>query len=585
MRLIANSSYAETQLDLKQGTSFNFEHSSPLFKSSLEAEAYSYPVELPNTLINRQFFKHLHIAESRAKFIETACSLQEADDILRGRLWVLKADHNSFMVSILKNAWDADILEKSIRVLDYEGIRQVGDMITHANWTVTKNVHQADYVFFPIYNPDFYDYESDYGKVVNRWDVDTQSFVINQSFEFSSDRTPYQPYYNTLVPSVYLLYVLKRIAHTFGKRLSGTFLNDAEMQTLVIYNTMALDKVTEDSNGFLTNSHKDSLDIAQHLPDITVSALLNALMRQFNLCIQITETDLKIDSKDSFLSQIEKENLTRFAERYPSVEPFKTNNNGFVFESQMDSNDALWKALEKITVRQGDIGVDYANKTNLPTSTVPNETHFLTSYQAWYRAASVGTFKLDYLRVDDMGYAPQYTVGQGKETIQTDIGTLIMRKHMVGEPVESAGHIPEILHTPLLPAARQKGNSPEENFQLGTTNDYTLRLLFYRGLQRNYDDAPYPLASNDTHSAIQVAITQRSLLWDKVYHQHYKNWLNATGNGKALNLQLYLDAARLSNFDMTAKYRISNQTLLPEKLSVAWTDSGTKKANLRALKF
>ena len=61
--------------------------------------------------------------------------------------------------------------------------------------------------------------------------------------------------------------------------------------------------------------------------------------------------------------------------------------------------------------------------------------------------------------------------------------------------------------------------------------------------------------------------------------------LSIVDNGKALNLELALDAARLSAFDMTAKYRVNQQNILPEKLSVSWTDKGVKKARMRALKF
>jgi hypothetical protein len=582
MKLIANG----IQLDLNQGTAFNFEFTSPLFKTSVEAEAYSYPVELPNTIRNRQFFKYLNRPDSSAKFVEIPCILRDSTDILRGQIHVLKATEKAFSISILKNAWDADILEKSLRTINLGGIRPVGDMLTHANWTVTKSVDQADYVFFPVYNPNFYDQSGNFLGIVNNWSVLNQTFINNPLLDAnSSGNSPYDPNRNTLVPFPYLVYVLKQVAATFGKTLSGSFAHNSEIKTLVVYNTFAVDAITEDINGgYFANTFKTTIDVANHVPDITIASLLNGLMRQFNLSIQITENNLEIDFKESFLNQSVKYDMSNIAERYPSVEPFRSQAaNGYKFQMGVDTSDELWKELEKNVLRKGETFNPVPYRGNLPTSTVANQTQFVIYYNAWYRATSVGTFKLDFVKTDDVGYAPQYITGQGKEVIQTDIGTLVMRKH-----VPAINEILDIKDFGLLPSALQKGNSPEEQFGIGAKNEYGLRLLFYRGLQPNFDAQLYPLGSSDiynTMSANNGAVGQKGMLLENIYQQNYKSWLDIVDNAKALNLELGLDAAKLSAFDMTAKYRVNQQNILPEKMSVSWTDKGVKKARMRALKF
>lgn len=589
MRLIANG----IQLDLNQGTAFNFEYTSPLFKTSVEADAYSYPVELPNTVRNRRFFKYLNRPDSSAMFTEIPCILRDSTDILRGRLLVLKANSKGFSVSILKNAWDGDILEKSIRTIDYGGRRTVGDMRTHAKWTVTKNVDEADYVFYPIFNEVFYKEGSEFGNVINNWSVPNQEFIENIVRNQDGSEELYSPYFNTLVPFPYLVYILKRVAATFGKTLSGDFAKDAEIKTLTIYNTFTVDFVGENPiDGSLVNLYKNSIDIANHIPDVTIGTLLNALMRQFNLCIQITDTDLKIDFKESFLNQSVKYDMSDVAERDPSVELFKqrTQGGGYSFLSTHDSSDNVWKELAEAKIRMGEIGNPVPYRRDLVTSTTPNQTNFVIYYNAWFRAAAVGTPKFDYVRVDNVGYASNYIIGQGKEAIHAEIGTLIMQTHQTGKNDEKGIEIkiPELALMPLLPYAQQNGNSPQEEFGLETTNEFTFRLLFYRGLRRNYDNDLYPLASSDiydTHSANQGAIAQRSLLWEGIYEKNYKQWLSTLDNAKALNLELGLDASKLSAFDMTAKYRVNQQNILPEKMSVSWTDKGVKKARMRALKF
>ena len=586
MRLIAQN----TELDLRQGTSFTFEYASPLFKQQVEAEAYTYPVNLPNSPVNRQFFKYLHQAQSRAKFLETDCLLQhQSQEILRGRLWLMNAGAESFTVSILKNAWDTDVLETSIKNLNYGGRRTVGDMRTHALWTVNQSVETADYVFFPILNEDFYPDATNFKGIINDWDTVNQRFFPNAEFDPSENGfDTFLPYANTLVPCVYLVYVLKQVAKAFGKQLTGDFALDAEIKTLVIYNTFALDEIRDTGFGFLSNIYKESIDIVQHLPNITIAQLLNALIGQFNLAVQITDTDLSINFKNAFLTQSALADISDLVQRYPTVEPFLTQQ-GYAFQSQTDTNDKLWETLREAQLQQGNIGEPVPYRTNLPTSTVPNQTHFVTYYNAWYRAASIGTFKLDYRRIEDTGYAPNFYVGQAKQTIQNNASTLVMRKHLYGEVEGSPGHLPLIASCPLLPAAKQQGNSPQSDFfKENTDNPFSLRLLFYRGLQPNWEEALYPLASSDIYnvfSANQGPIAKRGLTWEHTYNTCYKAWLALIDNAKALNMQVHLDAFDWAQWNMTAKYRWQNQHILPERMSVTFTEAGPKTANLRALKL
>lgn len=91
------------------------------------------------------------------------------------------------------------------------------------------------------------------------------------------------------VPFFFLTEILLRISELTGVSISGAFFEHAELNQLLVYNTRALDGRTTVNPG-------------QHLPEMTIPALLLELRKLFNLAMTVdtVERSIKLDFADTF---------------------------------------------------------------------------------------------------------------------------------------------------------------------------------------------------------------------------------------------------------------------------------------------
>jgi hypothetical protein len=137
------------------------------------------------------------------------------------------------------------------------------------------------------------------------------------------------------VPMFYLVPVLRQVLATFGYTITGEWVNDPEIQSLVIYSDRALPSTLGVGAAF---------DPARHLPDIEVSTLLLALQNLFclGLYFRPDQQELRITSLREVVRR------GPYTDRPGAVLQSSEVNDtaGFLLKLAPDTNDELDKTLD-----------------------------------------------------------------------------------------------------------------------------------------------------------------------------------------------------------------------------------------------
>lgn len=131
---------------------------------------------------------------------------------------------------------DLQLSDISWPVIDLGSTAQ--DVVDHANAMVLKNYPDAIYNFPTIWNPDFYETDKEknpgWMEIINNY-VQAESFRINVYDALAMHNS------DSLVPQVYLFYILQKIFDSFGYIITGTVLEDTELTQLLCITNYALD--------------------------------------------------------------------------------------------------------------------------------------------------------------------------------------------------------------------------------------------------------------------------------------------------------------------------------------------------------
>jgi hypothetical protein len=226
-------------LDLNDAN-IRFEKINSFFVTDLFQGDYSFPFEAPATPKNLRIFgfaNNIDVSERTisydaflylfgAPYLKTKLNITKGRKrgisiILSGGIKALKSAemklYNIPLGETFTMGWStADIVDKATT------ISKVGDWKTYG------------FTFVPFYQPDFYDGKNaDFVGVVNRMDPTTGNIICENSF---GNGNP-----NTLVPWLFLFYVLQKIFEYEGLNPVGSFWENQEYQKLLLVNNYAID--------------------------------------------------------------------------------------------------------------------------------------------------------------------------------------------------------------------------------------------------------------------------------------------------------------------------------------------------------
>lgn len=559
-----------TRVDLAANFGLTIEMVNPLFEYTLKSDSYSYPITLPASDKNRRVFGFAHIPESISGFTPLPCSIV-CDGVLmvEGEFWVQRADAQNYQGFVIGRYLPDKLLETPLRDIDLGGdvvvAYDMASMISHGNDMTAYPWSGNRYAFFPMRNLRFMEPSGNNG-TVNIYAPHLDSFTWDQvvsSWEFP------------VVPFPYVMYILGQIAEAAGLVLSGTWAADTEIKQLVVYNTFNLRNLTN-----------WTINVANHVPDITVQDFIDALQSMFNIAIYVDKVAGKLvfDKRVLSAQALPKHDWTEQAAPNAIVEKPKNQFSGYLFTMERDEADGLSIYPERLTNDYGYWVGSVPNAAALPLGAPRDLVYWVEDERTWYKQR----YQDNWVETRYYGFAHRLRVDNGQFPITTAASTLQSRflSDANGGPY-TIGY-----WEALYPVAYQIGQDITKP-EMMTDSEYSLRLLFYRGMRICNVPFPappttdfYPMGAADVWEINGAQIGNYALRWDGefgLYETWYKDWLPIVQNAKTVSFSLRLSAAQLSLFRMTDKVVIDRNTYFVERLTMQMTVDGLKSVTAKCI--
>ena len=243
--------------------SVGLEIRSPLFDHQSIPGVLSYPVSFQDTPRNRRLLGFPALRARRVGPVAAA----EADLYVGGSLWrrgLLQyqgydAEKGEYTYQFQA---DADALGAQLQDALLSGL-DLGTV------PVQLDAETADYVLLPVRNAAFYDKEKN-----PAWGTIANYYTLGGRLPANTD--PGAQHVTTTVPMLKLGPLLTRVLALYGWEIGGPWLDDPEIQQLVVYSIHSLDLPTGASPA-------TSFRLADALPDVRVADLLLTLQQLFAL--------------------------------------------------------------------------------------------------------------------------------------------------------------------------------------------------------------------------------------------------------------------------------------------------------------
>lgn len=454
-------------LSLAKGSKISLEFNSSLFDNELFKGSYSFPIDFDLSPKNIRLTDFRHIIQSKTR-LETPIpiTLEIANSPYKKATLRLDFSNQNKMSGyiLLDSGSIADALNSiKLNTVDYGGNIVIGETLTAKMAHISAKAPMAavvdDYTFFPVHNPNFYGAETDSvnaeftenNKVINYYDPILDRFLNNQDFVTSSSHTKF-----SFVPFPSLVFVIKKICEHIGYKAVGDFIDDAEIKTAVIYNTVAIDDYVTFPT-YVVNSYKNYINIQNHVPNLTIGEFLHAVRNFFfvNIEIDATRKIIEFTKFKSIFNDSRYIDLSKNTSKSYEHKPFSTN--GIEFDFGLDSNDELFEAN------------NYESKSII--------------------GPSIGD----------------------KKSFGSIASTLFMLKEDRG-PAFWDTLIPQAIQRGN--SLEDQLNDEEFSDTVLGQNDYSLRFLFYRGRHSGERFTKYPLGSSDIYNYRDEVVGNTSLHWE-----------------------------------------------------------------------
>jgi len=595
-------------LDLPPAFGLKLSTEGALFRKSVTAKTYSYPVSVIWTRANLDAlgYSHLpqlHVTDNTVSWAVTV--MQDGVEDFKATMKVQRFRDTGVELYLLREELPASILDTRLRDVDLGGDRVIvptlaASMRDHAMSILDADANGEDYCFGPIENPDFYQNGITYYGVVNMWKTGsgaTYGYLDNptESWIFTGpDATLFQdpatvPTYSPFVPFPFLLYVLRKIAEQFRLSLGGDFVTEPGVEQLVIYNTYALDLIEEKysatySSDYYVNLGNANINLQNHVPDITVGEFLQALGTFLNLNVDIGASSLRIDILDTIARSPAEEDLTPYLSAGYEGLPGTGTGTGVALTTALDANDA-WAQKYAGVVVGDEVVADYADPDFVT----------ITGDEAQYNAVA-GEETPDF-----SSFPAELKLGDGGLVLkESGAGTLATYLWSYVLPINTAFPLGP-LYRYVMPRAEQPGNSPAYP-QIASNNDFSLRFLLYCKEQKimpttfmpfetgplltsvGYDRDGYAcsrfqlklLGETNVYSNLTAGYTTLPALYPK----WHRRWAELLRGKRTYTFPLRLTRQQLKDLDTRKKYRIGQRLYLIRLIEATQTHAGLREVKV-----
>lgn len=229
-------------LYLNPDTSIRFDLVHPAFESDYLYGSMVFPFEIP-AYKNQAIFNHANHIIVNNKYRVYDCKFSFTNVLnFEGKLVLSKLTKTSFRGSIIFNGFAVDSKDISIKDFSYGDIRLGDDqaeIAAYINSNVADNYPDVDFNFPMIHVPQWYGenqkHNPDFQDYVNFWLRTSDQIRPNLISETTPDN------YNSILPCIYLMYVIESCFNDLGFRTTGDFFSHHELSQLMIFYNVPLD--------------------------------------------------------------------------------------------------------------------------------------------------------------------------------------------------------------------------------------------------------------------------------------------------------------------------------------------------------
>jgi len=577
----------ETFLDIYDKTTIGFELLSPLYFGDdvdVIQGSYSFPINIPLTPRNRVVLEYPDIIENDAPFLKNEpCEIWSNGTPLFKGLGFVKGSSDfeaSFYILIdsLSTLKTIDLNKLPLGTANL-GADQAAVLASVKRTTIYPDEYA--HIFFPVWNPYFYDDKSSLGFAHDTF----QNPYLNASHVFTAG-TVSDDYIFT--PFLKLNYLLNVMFTSQGFGVVNKWQITHELRQLVLYNNFSIA-----INGFIN----PAVDYTNHISNTKASEFLRKLKGLFNLGIFANyfkqQTEI-IPAKD-LLTRPVKHDWTKVTEHTYN----KTQEDNFAEQfCYADQQNTIVPDLTKLPV---------VLSPTFPADVDVEAIYYVSAIERFiYHKPIVGAIPAINIHVTIDDCFDIYTDHPNTNTDNYDLykssrrsdvlrtypnglRTLPSCRVFFGSTSGVPGYIPCINH---------KGYSDDPKVPM---EDY---LLFYRGIRGDYTVPwSYPVASSEltdmTGANFQVGWAATGVAApantdppeDSLYSLHWKDedmsqldtglfrawwkaWLDMLKNAKFVQRRIFLSEADIVNFSFKDKVRIGNMDYFVQRIRVNLTNSG-----------
>jgi len=559
-------------LDMPEDARLTVELNNPLFAKASNANSilgsFSYPFVLDVTSKNRYLLDYADLLDGFNNYstVENVQLYFCGTILFTGYLEVSKAGDKTFKCNFIFNPF-IRIKGKKLPEVFSSDVRRVGQEITensmldHANQTAL-NPENHDYIFFPVYNPRFFEEGNNppetpvlsdpliWQKFQNLWHVGQQSFVESSFNQIA-------------MPFVKTNFVLEKIFEYSNVALDNQWIND-ELDKMVIYNNYS---IYESTGTFST-----SISISNHLPNIGSAEYISQIARLFNLGVfpQYLNNDVSIVPFESFAFNEPKKDWTKKA-----IKGYNTNSGGQIF------NEFCFEPCSSDQRDQGfyarnDLKIDELDYFELDSDIqIPGVKVIYNLYNNTYYLSG-------FIDPPPPGYDfYATTLGKGKPCKKlsfpgSSFSSKMQPTYMTRRPFEVAENISATFHCPEVWV---KGNIIYSGSNSDTQNaDVPItKIMMYRGMyEGNVAGDLYPHASTVVETADEVSTGEYSLQWlgeKGLFNTWFKKSFGKF-DGRVVDKSFRLHLRDIKNFDFSDKIKMENRHYYIKKMRITLTNKG-----------
>jgi hypothetical protein len=218
-----------TSLYISPDTKVRLEFKSPLWDNEVIRDSYTYPFDILAVPENARAFGF-------ANFVLTArgYKLYDASLVLHATLWlkaklvVLRANSTVFNISVIFSPFAVDFADKLLTSFALDKI-ETGSLPAYAKANQTASYPAVPCQFPLIETTGFYgDANKDFEGILNRTDA-TGGYLTNS---FNAESAKSNAY--SMMPCFYLKWTLQQIFKAANYKLSGSFMEDARLDELIL---------------------------------------------------------------------------------------------------------------------------------------------------------------------------------------------------------------------------------------------------------------------------------------------------------------------------------------------------------------